>query len=102
MSYHRRSLKEQIVVQPEDYDLIEKYKNTNPTDFDKLTLDYVWKEYSEKRDSNNNFIEPQVVPELRYLFVPRVLFESLGVYTWFRHSFPNCVIMFWENSYDIV
>ena len=102
MSYYRRCLTDQIVVQPEDYKVLEAYKNTNPTEFHELTLDYKWKAYSQSRDSDNNFIEPQVVPELRRLFVPRILFESLGVYSWFRQSFPNCTVMFWETAYDIV
>jgi hypothetical protein len=41
------------------------------------------------------FIEPKVVPELLYIKVPKVLFEDVGIYAWFKYSFPNCKIEFW-------
>jgi hypothetical protein len=97
MSYHRRCLTYEIARPMEDYQLMEKYKNTNPSDFYKLTLDCTWKEYSERRDTDNNFIEPQVVPELRFIFIPRILFDSLGIRSWFQFSFPNCKVQFWED-----
>jgi hypothetical protein len=98
MSYYRRCLTDQILVEIEDYELLEMYKNMNPNEFRGLTIDYMWKDYSETRDYLNKYIEPQVVPELKYLFVPRILFETLGVYTWFQFSFPNCKVEFWEDS----
>jgi len=97
MSYYRNFLTDEIVIPMENYELLETYKNINPTEFHKLTLDHTWKQYSERRDMNSNFIEPQIVPELKYLFVPRILFDSLGVRSWFQFSFPNCKVEFWED-----
>jgi hypothetical protein len=57
-----------------------------------LTLDYTWEKYSKAHG------DPYVVPELKNIYVPRSLFECLGVYAWFQHSFPNCVIEFWEDD----
>ena len=97
MSYHRSFLTDEIVVSIENYEVLEKYKNINPNEFYTLTLDYMWKQYSKRRDINGHFIEPQVVPELKYLFVPRILFDSLGIRSWFQFSFPNCKVQFWED-----
>jgi hypothetical protein len=97
MSYHRSFLTDEIVVPIENYEVLEKYKNINPHEFYTLTLDYMWKQYSVRRDINGNFIEPQIVPELKYLFVPRILFDSLGIRSWFQFSFPNCKVQFWED-----
>lgn len=56
------------------------------------TLDYTWKIYSKKHGTNM----PNTVLEFKELYVPRHLFENLGIYPWFRYSFPNCKISFWE------
>ena len=60
------------------------------------TLDSVWEKFSNQKDEFGKFIEPQVVPELVKLHVPYALFHCLGVNSWFEHSFPNCVVSFWE------
>jgi len=53
---------------------------------------------SARRDPDGNYVDPVVVPELKEIYVPRILFTCLGVFTWFRHSFPNCQILFWEDD----
>lgn len=70
-----------------------EYSRPQPLNTYFLTLDNIWKQYS-------SFYGPQmpdVVPELKELFVPRVLYDSLGISNWFRHSFPNCKVTFWEE-----
>ena len=58
-----------------------------------ITLDIVWKYYSIQNGSKM----PHVIPELKEIHVPRILFETLGVKAWFNHSFPNCRIFFWDE-----
>lgn len=70
-----------------------EYSRCQPVNTYFLTLDNMWKQYSRLYGSRM----PDVVPELKELFVPRVLYESLGISNWFRHSFPNCKVTFWEE-----
>lgn len=58
-----------------------------------ITLDYTWKIYSKAFKTKM----PHVIPELKRLHVPRILFEELGIRPWFKYSFPNCVVTFWEE-----
>ena len=60
-----------------------------PKNHDHLTLEYTWK------NASKNGGEPDVVPELKKLYAPHMLFECIGVYQWFSHSFPNCEIYLW-------
>lgn len=57
-----------------------------------LTLDNIWKQYSHLHNTKM----PGVVPELKELVVPFVLYNDLGIEPWFRYSFPNCKVTFWE------
>ena len=84
MAYYGKNITDKLIVQ-EDYELLE-----DPT------LDSVWEKFSNQKDEFGKFIEPQVVPELVKLHVPYALFHCLGVNSWFEHSFPNCVVSFWE------
>lgn len=70
------------------------YGNQYPTNDKEITLDYTWKEYSQKADPG---VMPSVVPEFKHLHVPIFLFYTFGVDAWFSHSFPNCKVTFWEN-----
>jgi hypothetical protein len=69
------------------------YRRQDPLNSDLITLDNMWIHYSKKHGSEM----PKVVPEFERLHVPRALFKSLGIGPWFRHSFPNCMITFWEE-----
>ena len=71
----------------------EYYSRQIPLNSEHITLDYMWKHYSKGHGTEM----PGVVPELRKLCIPRSLFQSLGVGPWFRHSFPNCDIVFWDE-----
>ena len=73
--------------------IVKLQKNECETD----TLDYHWKQFSSIKDADGNFIEALVVPELNFIIVPQSLFHTEGVYAWFKHSFPNCVITFWDE-----
>lgn len=53
-----------------------------------ICLNESWREYDRKT--------PIINRELKYLYVPRVLFECLGVRNWFRHSFPECEVEYWS------
>lgn len=84
MAYYRKNVVSEFIVDGL-YEEILKLKN-----LEELTLDFQWKNYQE--------LKPLIIPELKYIYVPRILFESLGVYAWFKYSFPNCKIEFWEKS----
>jgi hypothetical protein len=98
MSFYRKKIVEQLQISIDDYDALLRYKNIHSLEFEKLTLDYTWKQFSQIRESNGDFIDIKVVPELTFIYVPRILFETLGVYAWFKSSFPYCVICFWEDD----
>lgn len=70
-----------------------EYGRAQPVNTYFLTLDNVWKQYSNLYGPQM----PHVIPELKVLVVPRVLYDSLGVSNWFRYSFPNCKVTFWEE-----
>lgn len=69
------------------------YTDGVPANAEVITMDYMWDIYSKKHGPNM----PKPVPELEKLHVPRSLFECLGIHSWFRHSFPNCKITYWEQ-----
>ena len=60
-----------------------------PNDYEHLTLESVWEIVSK------NSGDPKVVPELKEVHAPHVLFECIGVYQWFAYSFPNCKLYLW-------
>jgi hypothetical protein len=98
MAYYKKNIVQQLQIPIDDYDSLITYKNIHRDQFDELMLDFTWKRFSQNRDANGNFIEAMVVPELTFIYVPRILFETIGVYSWFKFSFPNCVICFWEDD----
>lgn len=90
MAYHQKNIKEEIFIVPENYYDLYMWSKYDPN-FDKLTLDYTWSKY-------NSVGEPSAVEKLRHIYVPRILFESLGVSTFFKVCFPNCQVSFWEDD----
>jgi hypothetical protein len=98
MAYYRKNITTHIIhINERTHPEFLAYEN-NSKNFDQLTLDYTWKQASSVRNTDGTPIEAQVVPELREIYVPRVLFDTLGVFSWFNHSFPNCSILFWEDD----
>lgn len=70
-----------------------EYNRHTPVNSYFLTLENVWKQYSSFYGSQM----PQVVSEFKELIVPYSLYNCLGVQSWFRHSFPNCKVYFWDE-----
>ena len=106
MAYTRSNICRSIVIKPgpmiinnryvldkRELSHSREYSRIEPLNRDKLTLEYMWKKYSHAY--GNKY--PEVVPELKELVVPYSLFVCLGVNSWFRHSFPNCKVRFWEH-----
>ena len=85
MAFFRKNIVDAMIV------------NTRDNPCEKDTLDYHWKQYSSIKDDTDNFVEALIVPELKHILVPFSLFHTGGVYAWFKHSFPNCVITFWDE-----
>ena len=98
MAYYRIDVVDNVSVTKHDYETLLKYSQSRCSNFDEITLDYEWTLVSRCKDETGTFRLPLVVPELREIYVPRILFETLGVYSWFKHSFPNCTILFWEDD----
>lgn len=69
------------------------YRNVEPINYYFLTLENVWKQYSQLYHPS----DPKVIPEFKELVVPYCLYNCLGVQSWFRHSFPNCKVYFWDE-----
>jgi hypothetical protein len=87
-----------VPLDEHEYREILKYKTEKYVNYDQIMLDHMWQKISSVKDENGNFPEAKVFPDLKEIYVPRVLFETMGVFQWFQHSFPNCTIMFWEDS----
>lgn len=83
---------EGIAVPMSEKQQADYYGKWMPLNSEVITLDHMWKYYSKAHGTEM----PKVVPEFEKLHVPRSLFQSLGVDPWFRHSFPNCTVSFWE------
>jgi hypothetical protein len=97
MAYYRKNIKSEIFIQSHDFWDLYTWCRDEP-DFDKLTLDYMWERYSFYRDSNNKRIEPVSVPELQHMYIPNLLFETIGIHTFMKTCFPNCEVTFWEDT----
>jgi hypothetical protein len=96
MAYYRTDIANEVVTGRAEHGDIFDYQY-EASNFQEITLDHTWKKFSSLKDENGNFLEALVVPEVQEIYVPRILFEGPGVYTWFLHSFPNCLILFWED-----
>lgn len=70
-----------------------EYSRCNPVNSYFITLDNIWKQYSQFHSPQM----PKVIPEFKELVVPYALYECLGVHSWFEHSFPNCKVYFWDE-----
>ena len=97
MSYHRKNIVDSLSIAMCDYQTLLEYSNFS-RNFEEITLEHTWKKTSSTRDSNGSYIETQIVPELTNIYVPKLLFETPGVYNWFKRSFPNCSIEYWEDG----
>ena len=97
MAYHRKDIVTEIYTHKNFPQCIQFYRwsKTDPG-FDKLTFNYMWHSYSNER-SNDQFLDPKVVPELERLVVPAILYSSLGVDPFIKECFPNCKVVFWED-----
>lgn len=107
MAYENKDICEEIITLPgrinidgvisDRMDEIEhtKYytKKIPNNDYD-ITFDSTWKRISKHYGALYTLYD---VPDLKKLHVPRQLFDSLGVRQFFRHSFPNCKITYWEE-----
>jgi hypothetical protein len=96
MAYYRKGIVKNITTDPLEYNNILRYHSLKSSNFDEITLDHTWKKYSSMKNNDGEFLEALVVPELEEIYVPRLLFDSLGINEWFKTSFPNCLVSYWE------
>jgi hypothetical protein len=97
LAYSSKSPLDRVSIEKFNYNELLTYM-INSSNFEQITLDYTWKQVSSQRNVDGNYIEPVVVPELEEIYVPRILFVCPGVSQWFKHSFPNCSISYWEDE----
>jgi hypothetical protein len=100
MAYLRKNITDTVVIPMIDYNTLLNYKTSRFVNFHELTFDYQWQKNSSIRDESGYYLEALVVPELKEIYVPRILFQSMGVFNLFKHSFPNCLIVFWEDTFE--
>lgn len=106
MAYEGKDIHESIVTRPgnmciNEYLVHDKRESIHSYEYSlhfplnsyQMTLDNVWKQYSEFYGPEN----PKIIPQFKELVVPRALFESLGISQWFHYTFPNCTVTFWEE-----
>lgn len=91
MAYLGEGIVDTITTLPTRNDDLEFYNKRNPKNYYEITLDYCWKEFCKIHKES-----PQVIPELKEIYVPETLFACPGVWSWFSYSFPNCNIKFWS------
>ena len=97
MAYSRKDVSSTFSVEKFNYNELLTYM-INSKNFDLITLDHTWKQVSSQRNPDGTPVEPLVVAELYEIYVPHIMFASLGVFQWFKYSFPNCTILFWEDD----
>jgi hypothetical protein len=84
---------DEVMMDSDEQQQSKFYGQRYPINDELLTLDYMWKAYSQRAGAG--FV-PRVVPELKSIHVPACLFYTLGVDQWFSHSFPNCKVTYWK------
>lgn len=107
MSYHGTNIQEEIITSPGQFQIDEEIIKDNDEseqcyfynlryalNVEELTLDHIWKQYSQKAGPG---VVLHVVPEFKHLHVPLQLHYTLGVNSWFAESFPNCKVTYWKR-----
>ena len=99
MAYERSNIVESLIAKctAGDYNTLyvwEQYDSKGHL----LKFEHMWKTYSQRRDENGHYVQPLVVPELKTLYVPSLLFNCVGVDSFMKTCFPNCVITYWETG----
>lgn len=97
MAYSRKRISDRVLIEKFNYTELLNYM-INSSNFEQITLDYIWKQVSSQKNSDGSYVEALIVPELKEIYVPRILFSTPGVFHWFKHSFPNCSISYWEDD----
>lgn len=94
MTYYGRDIVSSI-----DTTNISVYRSwVNEENFEEVTFEHMWKEFSKLKDTDGKCVEPQVVHELKKLHVPLFLFQCLGCFVFMKHCFPDCEVTYWEDS----
>lgn len=84
---------EELSLNPSEKEHCEIYRMRDFLNHEVISLDHTWKKFSNEAGPRNLL----VIPEFKNLYVPRCLFDSLGVKQWFRYCFPDCKVTYWEN-----
>ncbi len=97
MAYHGKNVSAYLFVNNFNYHDLYVWSKNEP-EFEKLTFDYYWKQYSQLRGSNGAYLEPNIVPELKEMYIPRILFNTIGINTFIKICIPTCSITYWEDD----
>jgi len=99
MAYFRKNVVNEYFIVDDHAEYLDLvYYSSNASNFELITFDYTWKQIDSIRNPDGSMREPLVVPELEKVYIPYILFNGLGTYTFFNYSFPNCKIVFWEDK----
>jgi hypothetical protein len=91
MAYLREGIVERYEVVPSQDDDGAYYARKTPKNYEEITFEYAWRHFCKTYKG-----DLCVVPELKEIYVPESLLDCPGVWSLFRHSFPNCRIVFWN------
>lgn len=96
MAYHRKNIASQFWTENTHYDELYLWSRY-ARNFDKIQFETTWEKYDVK-DSNGYYIDPQCIQEVELIYVPRILFETLGIKTFLETCFPNAQVSYWEDD----
>lgn len=107
MTYENKEIVREIVTKPGimvihgmvntsklEYEHSEIYEKRIPINDEEITLDYMWKMFSNKHKDMQDLY---IIEDFKHLHVPRALFENIGIKKWFEYSFPNCKVTYWNE-----
>jgi hypothetical protein len=96
MAYHGKDVTRQFLTDNTHYDDLYIWSK-HARNFEQIQFISTWRKYDIK-DSDGNYIDPIQVPQLEHLYVPRILFDCLGIDTFMSECFPKCVVTYWEDD----
>lgn len=96
MAYHRKNVTRDFWVENTHYDDLYIWSK-HARNFESIQFETMWRKY-DVRGIDGNYIDPQPVLEVEHIYVPRILFETLGIKTFLHMSFPNARLSYWEDD----
>lgn len=96
MAYHRKNVTHQFWIDNTHYDDLYHWSK-NASNFEEIQFITTWRKYDVK-DSSGGYVDPLCSPELKHMYVPRLLFYCVGVGMFLDECFPECELTYWEDD----